>query len=437
MNMIGAKINTKLIESIKNEPIAVGCSGGSDSMALLHYISTVCTNFSVVNFEHGIRGESSVKDSEFVQNYCLNKGIECETIKLNTLDVALELGLTVEESARKLRYEYFNKIINSGKVKYVLLAHHKQDQVETILMRIFRGTGIDGLVGIKEQSGGIIRPFINLDKQDIMQYIKENDIPYVDDETNLDVRYTRNFIRHSILPLVKEKYPKVEDSICRLSEIAEGVDSYFDSLVTVNKIDDNTISIPLLDCKEVFRKSVKRAYLMLGITQDIEYRHYNLIDNLQQLGNGKSLKMPYGTTAYKEYDNIVIVKDKTVADINVLFKLPLDSAILNDKVSIKKVEGDFNVKNGLYFDLDKLPTDCIIRHRKEGDYFTKFGGGTKSLGDYLTDKKVPIRLRDSMLVVAKDSEVYIIIGLAISDKLKINDNSQNIYKITTEKDNGI
>ncbi len=436
--MIDAKINKKLIDSIKDEPVAVACSGGSDSMALLHYVSTHFSNFLVINFEHGIRGESSVRDSEFVKNYCINHKIKFNSIRLNTLEIALNEGLTVEEAARKLRYECFNKMLNEGSVKYVLLAHHKQDQVETILMRIFRGTGIDGLVGIREQNEGIIRPFINLDKLDIMEYIKQNNIPYVEDETNSDTRYTRNFIRHSLLPLIKERYPKVEDSIARLSDIADGIDSYFDSLVIVEKLDDKSVSVPIdLPCKEVFRKSIKKAYVMLGITQDIEYRHYVLMDNLATLENGKSLKMPYNTTAFKEYNRIVIVKDTNLEDSNISFKLPFNQFILNDKVSFVKVEGEFDVKSGLYFDYDKLPEGAIIRHRMEGDYFTKFGGGTKNLGDYLTDKKVPVRLRDDILVVAKDSEVYLIVGLAISDKLKINDKSQNIYKMNTEKDNGI
>ena len=271
-----------------------------------------------------------------------------------------------------------------------------------------------------------------------MDYINKNNIPYVEDETNSDTRYTRNFIRHSILPLIKEKYPKVEDSIKRLSDIAEGIDSYFESLVKVEKLDNNSVSIPIdLPCKEVFRKSCKKAYMMLGINQDIEYRHYALIDNLATLENGKSLQMPYNTIAFKEYNKIVITRDKKLKDINIPFKLPLNDSFIEDKVSFVKISGDFNVKHGLYFDYDKVPEGSVIRHRKEGDYFTKFGGGTKSLGDYLTDKKVPVRLRDDILVVAKYSEIYIIVGLAISDKLKINDNSQNIYKITTEKDNGI
>lgn len=427
-------VNHNLIEMLRTKRIAVAVSGGSDSMALLHFvIENKFTDFFVVNFEHGIRGESSIKDSDFVLNYCKDRNIQCRVVPLNTLDEVARLGLTVEETARKLRYEYFDTLLKDD-VDYVLLAHHKQDQVETILMRIFRGTGIDGLEGIKQINNGIVRPFLYTDKSDIMAYIKENNIPYVEDETNQQNVYTRNFIRNELLPKIKEKYPKAEDSIVRLADIARGVNEYLDKQISVEIYDENTVAISadIVD-KELLVRAVKKAYLTLGITKDIETRHYELILKLQGLNNGVYLDMPYKTRAYKEYDKIVIEKIADNQNINILLELPLKCDILHDKVRIVRVDGNVDVKNGLYFDGDKIPKGAVLRYRKPEDYFTKFGGGTKSLGDYFTDKKIPIRLRDKIVVCAHESEVLFIVGVAISDKVKIDNKSKNIYEITTEK----
>lgn len=432
------KIDSKLIELLKNEAIAISCSGGSDSMALLHFAQNNFNNISVINFEHGIRGDSSISDSEFVREYCKKNNIKCEVVKLDTLLVAKQLGLTVEESARKLRYDYYKSQIEQNKVKYILLAHHKLDQVETVLMRIFRGTGIDGLEGIKVVNNGIVRPLLNVSKEEILEYIKANNITYVEDETNSDTLYTRNFIRHKVLPLIKEKYPKVEDSICRLATISQDINAYFDSNISVTKLSENTVQIPIdLSCLELFRRNVKRAYEQLGINQDIEFRHYELIADLVNKPTATTLDMPFNTVAVKEYNSIIIAKKQEEKNICILLEQVLNSELLQDKVRFSKVNGKFDVKDGLYFDMDKMPKDAVIRYRKQGDTFTKFGGGTKSLGDFLTDKKVPVRLRDKLLVVASKSDVLLVAGVAISDKIKVNDNSQNIYKITTEKNNGI
>lgn len=424
----------EILEVLKNEPIAVAVSGGSDSMALLYFILDYgFSNVRVINFEHGIRGENSIRDSEFVKDYCLKRGVEVKVIPLSTLYEAEKTKSTVEETARRLRYEHFEKLLNGGEVKKIFLAHHKQDQAETVLMRILRGTGISGLEGMKVETNGYVRPFLNVDKKDIMEYVAKNNIPYVTDETNFDEGYARNFIRNSVLPLVKTKYPKVEDSLCRLSEIALGVNEHLSGLAKAELLNNNEVKVPLSKDREEFFRSVKKAFNMLGIDKDVEHRHYEIIYALQNLENGASVDTPYFTQAVKDYDGIVLLRKTENEKYCLPFKLEVNKAKTYDKVTFTP-QSEVKLGSGLYFDYDKLPEGSVIRTRQNGDYIEKFGGGTKSLGDYLTDKKVPKRYRDKLLVVAKGSEVFVVCGVDISNKVKVVDESLNIYKVTTEKE---
>lgn len=425
----------EMLEVLKDEPIAVAVSGGSDSMALLYFILDYgFSNVSVINFEHGIRGENSVRDSRFVKDYCTKRGVRVDIISLNTIQEAKRNKTTIEETARKLRYDYFEKVLEEGIVKYIFLAHHKMDQAETVLMRILRGTGIDGLEGMKVISNGYVRPFLHVDKEDIMGYVAKHNIPFVTDETNEDENYSRNFIRSSVLPLIKTKYPKAEDSLCRLADIAGGVNAYLNLQINVNKLNDNEVKVAFNTNKEIFSRSIKEAFRLLGIEKDVEYRHYEMIYLLQSLDTGASVDTPYFTNAVKDYDGIVICKKRDEEKYSEPFNLEVNRAKTYDKVTFTPYKDKIEYGKGLYFDYDKLPSGCVIRHRKEGDYIEKFGGGTKSFGDYLTDKKVPKRYRDSLLVVAKDNEVFIAVGVDVSNKVKVVDESLNIYKVTTEKE---
>jgi tRNA(Ile)-lysidine synthase len=171
---------------LKDSKIALALSGGRDSMALAYALKAQGTPFFAINFDHGIRGEKSTKDSAFVKEWCKANGIQCVSISFDTPKYAKDNGLTIEQGARELRYFHFQKLLDEGKCDYVALAHHNDDQVETILMRIFRGTGIRGLKGMSEVSGKYVRPLINYTREDIDEYVRANSIPYVEDETNCD-----------------------------------------------------------------------------------------------------------------------------------------------------------------------------------------------------------------------------------------------------------
>ena len=300
----------------KNETIAVAASGGSDSMALLHYLSTHAKELGIkvkaLNVEHGIRGEASKSDSNFVKIYCRANNIEVISYEFDTLKKAKTDKMSVEQAARVMRYDCFFDAINKGLCDKVATAHHMRDNVESVLLNMFRGTGLKGISGINANyEDKIVRPFLKVRKEDLSQYIIENGIPYVADETNFSDDYTRNFIRLNILPQIKKIFPEAEIAITRLAEIAKLEDGCIEKLaLNAFKTENDKVIISLPQDKAVISRAVLMGLKTLGIEQDYEKIHADSILDLANKKNGAKVNLPKGIVAIKEYDNIVIYKAK-------------------------------------------------------------------------------------------------------------------------------
>ncbi len=414
-----------------NDIVAVALSGGCDSMCLLHFLREKATSlgFSVIalNVEHGIRGESSIKDTEFVKDYCAKHHISLLTYAVDALKYAKENKLSIEQSARALRYDCFNDALKNKKCTKVATAHHQDDNVETVLFNLFRGTGLKGLTGIqRERQDNIIRPFLSVNRIELEQYAKANNIPFVVDETNFKDDYTRNFLRHNVLPKIREVFPELNKSIERISQIASQDDEYINGVAEKQiKINDDSVSIAIPCPNAVLSRAVIIALKAMGVKKDWEKTHVDQVIELTMLENGTKLSMPKGITAIKEYDKIVFYKE----NLKSIAELPFAVGkfeFLGKTITVEKQTKDINLKNGLFLDLDKIPKTAVLRTRKDGDIFTKFGGGTKLLNDYFTDKKVPSRRRDEQILIADGNQVLAILGLAISEKVKVEKNTKNI-----------
>lgn len=424
------KIDERLFE--KGARIGVALSGGRDSASLFHYLLSKKELLGIevvaITVEHGIREESK-RESALIKEHCDALGVPCKVYTVDCLGYAKRNKKTIEQSARNLRYECFDNAIKDGFCDYIATAHHQGDDVETVLMRIFRGTGIKGLGGISETRDYILRPMLNTSRLEIDEYCKENNIKYFEDQTNTDEKYTRNFIRRSVLPLIREKYPSVDDAILRLARTSSKDEEYFDALTAgkVKVIDQNAVSVSAkdLDSEAVGYRIIVKAFAHLGVIADIEERHISLILKLKSAENGTFLDMPYFIKVVKEYDDIVFTKsvDKFRGEI-VFSGTDLSLTVGENEYKMQKVAN----LTGLCVDGDKV-LGAVIRTRRDGDIFKRFGGGTKSLGDYFTDIKYPARLRDNALVLAKDNEVLAVFGVEISEKAKITDQTKNIYKL--------
>ncbi len=427
----------------KGDKVGVGCSGGSDSIALLHFLAKNKDKFgieiSVIHVDHKIR-ENSGGDCQFVKDVAAGLGLGFYDFKIDVPKLAEEEKQSLETAAREARYKVFEALLNRGLINKVALAHHKNDQAETILMHIFRGAGLAGAKGMDAINGCYVRPMLDTDKEEIYNYIKKHKLKFVEDWTNADIAYNRNYLRNVILKDISSRWPGAVDSIVNFGRAAGEDDEFINGQIHQDAVifEKDMAKIPLsyfVYSQSVVARIIFKAMKGLGVNYDFERKHISLLSKLALNGdNGNKLSLPFGFVASKEYDYITIHK---AAKKNVEFvkKFRCGEIIVDDwgKIFIKKAKAENisqKIENTLYLDGDLLPKDIVWRFRKEGDIFEKFGGGRKKLKSFLIDKKVPARLRDKIPVLANNDEVFVVGGIEISNKVKLSDDSKNIYMIS-------
>lgn len=428
-----------------NDKIAVGVSGGADSMlllwALLEKQKKLGFYLKVIHVNHMLRGEASEKDSLFVENFCKKRKIEYEIAKIDVKKLKNDGKYTLEESARLARFDAFNKIMKKEKLNKLFLAHHKNDQAETILMHIFRGSGIAGACGIKNTET-IFRPLLNLSKKEILALAKDHGIEFVQDASNNENDYTRNYIRNVIFPQLEEVYPSVVNNIVSFGKRCEEIQKYILSLVDESKLVMNGDEI--LINQEVFglekfivREYLKRAFEKLNVFSDIEAKHFSLIFELSKAEVNKEISLPHNLIARKVYAGVKIFKLKTKETKELCFEFMKNGEIIfgeHFKIITKVVKSsDVVYGEGLYVDANKVSTNAVWRTRKPGDKFAKLGTGSKKLNDYFTNSKVEFDLRDKIPILASGESVLVILGDDVSENVKIDGETDEIVKITFER----
>ena len=316
---------------IKEEDLLViALSGGKDSMCLFDAFyklqSEVNYKMIALHVHHGIRGKEADRDLTFVKNYCESFNVKLISKKVAAPLYAKKNNLTLEEAARKLRYEVFENewknetSKNSKREVHILVAHHKSDQVETIIHNIVRGTGLKGISGMKKKSGYILRPLLDVSKKEIEKYIDEYDIPYVDDSTNDDINYTRNYIRKEIIKKLEKINKKASEHILELSKISEEVNDFIESEsekaynnVIVSKASKEII----IDLKKfnIEHKIIKTGIIketfknLISTLKDITKTNIDDIIELSEKDKGGHLDLPYNITVDKKQGNLIFIKN--------------------------------------------------------------------------------------------------------------------------------
>ncbi len=296
-----------------------------------------------------------------------------------------------------------------------------------MLFNLFRGSSLYGMSGIKEQNGIFIRPLLNVSREEIDLYVDKNAIPYVQDETNFDENYTRNFLRLKIIPLIKQIFPEVENSLKRFADENKLVSDYLNKIAEKTIIYGKEVKIPVSADSVIISLCVIKALKHLGVYKDYERKHSQLALNLINCPNGTTIDLIKNVKAVKDYDFITLYRAKEKENEQINFKT--GTTVFNGKeITVKPLNNnELKSEKELYFDLDKIPPNAVFRTRTDGDNFTPFKSGSKKLKKYLIDKKIPSRQRDNLTLIACGNEVYAILGVEISDKIKIEKNTQNIY----------
>jgi len=419
------------------ETIGVAVSGGVDSMSLLNFLNENKHKWNIslvaITIDHKLRKNSS-KDVEFVKNYCKQNNIKFNKFKLDVLKLSQTEKLTIEQAARKARYGVFDSLIKKNIVDKVCLGHHISDQAETVLLNLFRGSGLSGAKAMQVVNGKYIRPFLNTSKLEIENYAKINNIGFVTDETNLENEFSRNYLRNKVMPLIKERFKGVENNLASFAKIAKADDDYITNMMNIDAIikEDYLVKVPVsyfLYPQPIVNRMLKHCFEYLGVSKDVERKHIEMIKAMvRDAVNGIKINLPNKVNVHKEYDYITIIAKAKKYGFE---KQKLKSGTIEvknfGKIKIKRTYDINPQEKDHVVDIKKVPAKAKWRTRKEGDMFTKFGGGTKKLKDYLIDKKVPKRLRDAVPVLAYKNEIYIVADLDISQKAKVDENTKSAY----------
>ncbi len=438
----------------KGEGIIVGVSGGADSICLLFVLKEISRQMSirlyVVHVNHGIRGEKAEKDGVFVENICRDWQIPFYLINENVIDYATVEGFSVEEAGRILRYKAFEKIREECHATKIAVAHHKNDQAETVLFNLFRGSGIKGLGGINPVRDNIIRPLLCLERKEIEQFLEKKAINYCIDETNADTTYKRNVIRNKIVSIAeKEIQERVVEHIADTAILMQEAECYiyeeakkeWEYIVTKKK------SILYLEIQELVKsKYIIQTYLirmclekLSGDLKDISARHITNILELLKKPVGKSISLPNDLIARRDYKNIVIYKkehEENHLPVRVSVNIPGRIELKNGAYISFQIEKSENVKDieqKLYtkwFDYDKIISGLLLRNREPNDFlYINSKMEKQSIKSYFINSKIPKDSRDKVLLLAEGSHILWVIGYRISEKCKISDETKNILKV--------
>ena len=412
--------------------IGAAVSGGADSMVMLALLQEAGARVSVIHVDHSIRGEASERDCAFVKEYSEKRGLPFLYRKVDALGYAKEQGISVELAARELRYSFFDELLSSGAVDAVALAHHMDDQAETVMMRFLRGSGVRGLRGITDRKG-YLHPLLGCPKSDIIAYAKKHGIPYTQDATNADNEYTRNFLRNEALPLLKTRYPDLSAVVARNAELFGELEEYLLNEITPSYREGKDVFLPVSVLERhpaIAKKSIAEAARATGAQKDIEAIHLAAVYGLREAQNGSRLNLPFGIDAVKEYGRLRFTAREELAP----YEMPFSPRGRYEYAgSVYMFAAGDAVIPGRSMDGDKIPRDAVVRTRRAGDVFKRYKGAEKSLSDYLTDIKLPQTERERLLVLASHSRVFAVLGVEIADEVKIEQSTKNILIVCCYK----
>lgn len=451
------------------DKLIIACSGGPDSIALVDILQKINEKYQyhlkliIAHAEHGIREQNSLDDAKFVQKYCQQHQLDFIVEHLDVLSKLDAEKLSVETLARKLRYQFLRKVAKQKNSKKIVVAHHLNDQAETILQHLLRGAGSEGLSGMKVQNGDIIRPFLCLYRDEIEKYCLENDLQPRIDETNSSLDYERNRIRLELIPQMQKYNPKVVTALCQSAEIIaqehDFIEFYiekFSKKKLKEECKDNQLQIWLYK-KDITNEhsSVRKAlyrYIIRkiqGNLENINFGHIDKIDKFLYNGHtGSVLQLPKNLYLKISYDKLIFTKaGKQQGKTEYNIKVNLDCISKNyqeitlgcgQSLIIKQVEEIVKLsgKEQCYIDKDKIKGNLIIRNRKDGDRIVPKGmNGHKKVKDILIDYKIPIEERKKIPLICDEQGIIWIAGIQQDAHYLVDEHSKHILYLKLKKYN--
>lgn len=432
---------------LEDKTIIVGFSGGFDSMCLLDVLSKLHNteefkelNIIAAHFNHNWRGAEALKEQEICKLFASSKGFEFYT---KTGAVPLKKS---ENEARLARYEFFEDAYEYYDADAVFTAHNRDDNAETVLYRVIKGTGLVGLKGISEKRDYFYRPILNISRTEILKYCEENNLIPNFDSSNDDIQFKRNFLRLNVIPILEKINTNVKDSLCNLAKVARSEDLIIEEYLEIlrkNIYDgEKLISVEYAKLSKPVKFRILHEFVQ-KLDLDYDYKKineiYEFIENNITQKNGSTLSL--ATSLWLYVDNKIIetippkVK-KNSENINVIIDDLGEYYIGDKKLTIKKYEEKElfvfpeATSNFVYVDLSKIKMPLTIRTRQDGDMISPFGmSGSMKLKKYLNSKCIPRHNRDNLLLLTDKKEILWVIGVGISNKIGVVDTPTHVIEI--------
>lgn len=441
----------------KNDYLLLAVSGGADSVALCELCFQAGFQFEIAHCNFQLRGEESERDEEFVRKLGEKYRTRVFVKKFDTKEYAEEKRISIQVAARELRYEWFQKLLTSIEPStlnlqpsmWLLTAHHANDNIETLLMNFFKGTGIKGLQGILPRQGKIIRPLLFAKREEIELFNKENSLDFVEDSSNLSVKYTRNYFRHQLIPSIEKVFPQAEDNLIKNIERFSEIEILYQQSILLHKkklIEQkgNEIHIPVLK----LLKSDPLKTIIYEIIKDYGFTAHQTDEVLNLLKSESGKYISSGTHK--------IIKNRSWLTISPINTLEANHILIheNDKevayeageIKIKITNAESEIKERFSenvisktnematLDAANITFPLLLRKWKQGDYFYPLGmQKKKKLSRFFIDQKMSITDKEKIWVIESNKRIIWIIRKRIDDRFKVTDKTKKVLSIRFNK----
>ena len=454
------------------DKVIAGVSGGADSVCLflmlLELREKIGFDLIAVHVHHGLRGEAADQDQRFVEALCEQHRIPLEIFRVNLESIAKKRKQSLEEAGRMVRREAFDSVCQKYGGNKIALAHHQNDNAETLLWNLSRGTGLDGLGGIRPVNGKFIRPLLCMNRKEIEEYLAKRKQSYCIDETNAGTDYTRNKLRHLVLPILEEQVNlaavrhmnETMEQIWELQEyMQEQVEAAYQECVQEHsekacwiQIQQNSFeTFPELIKKMVIRKGMEQVG---GKKRDLSHKHVDVMMELMNKQVGRTLDLPYEMHAKRNYEGIRLEKQRTysfgeekkaeimqecMSELNIPGEIILADRNLKVRCKILEKPKNLSIKDipqkiyTKWFDYDIIKSSLYIRTRQAGDNIViDEKGHQKKLKSWFVDEKIPKEVRDSQLLLAENNEILWVLGHRMSQAYQVKQSTKWILQIEVE-----
>ncbi|MFB9079418.1 tRNA lysidine(34) synthetase TilS [Flavobacterium procerum] len=418
---------------LAEKKLFLAVSGGLDSMVLLHLLHKLPYQIAVLHCNFQLRSLESFGDQEFIQNYCIQNNIPIFTTQFDTEAFAQDYKLSIQVAARELRYSWFYELLEEKNFDYLLTAHHADDNLETFIINLSRGSGLEGLIGIPEQNDKIIRPLLPFSREEILKFAEENKIEWREDSSNASTKYLRNKIRHDLVPVLKEINVNFLDTLQKtqsyLRETKEMVEDA--SIMIYQQVAKEVGEDIHFDLNKLKKLPNYKSYLYQWLNE-FGFSAWNDIYDLVESQSGKQV-FAHEFRLLKNRETLILSPISEISEKDE-FEIHENDTEVNFplKMTLCNVgHTTFGSNRTIFVDAEKIQFPLVLRKWKEGDVFCPFGmsGKSKKVSKLFKDEKLSLLEKEKTWILCSDNQIIWVVGIRQDERFKINNTTNKILKI--------